>query len=74
MQAATLEAVEYFPAGHAMHVVAPAAAPVSVMDPAVQSVQAATLEAEEYFPLTHGVHAIAPVATPVLVMDPAVQE
>ena len=57
-----------------MHVVAPAAAPVSVMDPAVQSVQAATLEAEEYFPLTHGVHAIAPVATPVLVMDPAVQE
>ena len=74
MQAATLEAVEYFPAGHAMHVVAPAAAPVSVMDPAVQSVQAATLEAEEYFPLTHGVHAIAPVATPVLVMDPGAQD
>ena len=74
MQAATLEAVEYFPAGHAMHVVAPAAAPVSVMDPAVQSVQAATLEAEEYFPLTHGVHAVAPVAAPVSVMDPGAQD
>ena len=39
MQAATLEAVEYFPAGHAMHVVAPVAAPVSVMDPGAQELQ-----------------------------------
>jgi len=74
VQAATLEAEEYFPAGHAVHVVAPVAAPVSVMDPAAQSVQAATLEAEEYFPLAHGVHDAAPVAAPVSVMDPGAQD
>ena len=50
MHAATVEAVEYFPAVHAVHVVAPVFTPVSVIDPAAQSVQAATFEAVEYFP------------------------
>ena len=36
MQAATFEAVEYFPAVHAVQVVAPELVPESVMDPAAQ--------------------------------------
>jgi len=73
VQAATFEAVEYFPAVHAVHVVAPVFTPVSVMDPAIQSVQAATPEAVEYFPAVHAVQVVAPVFTPVFVIDPAAQ-
>jgi hypothetical protein len=39
VQAATLEAEEYFPLAHGVHVVAPVAAPVSVMDPGAQELQ-----------------------------------
>ena len=38
VQAATLDAVEYFPAVQAVHVVAPVLVPVFVIDPALQSV------------------------------------
>ena len=36
MQDGTLDAAEYLPPGHAVHVVAPVPAPVLVMDPAAQ--------------------------------------
>lgn len=59
----TFETVEYFPAAHAVQVLA--AAPVlPVMDPAAQVVQDALFETVEYFPATHAVHDEAP--TPVL--------
>jgi hypothetical protein len=73
VQDTTFEAEEYLPAGQTVHVVAPALAPVFVMDPAAQLVQAATFEAVEYFPAVHAVHVVAPVFTPVSVMDPAIQ-
>ena len=71
MQLATLDAVENFPAGQAVHVTAPVAVPVFVMDPALQSVHDATLDAVEYFPAMQAVHAVAPVPMPLFVMDPA---
>ena len=74
MQDATFEAVEYFPAVHAVQVVAPVLAPVSVIDPAKQLVQDATVEAVEYFPAVHAVQAVAPALVPVSVMDPAEHE
>ena len=39
MQDATFEAVEYFPDVHAVQVVAPVLAPVSVIDPAAHELQ-----------------------------------
>eukprot|EP00505_MAST-04D_sp_SCG-Rhode-Island_P000658 Stramenopile-MAST_4_protein_658 len=73
VQDTTFEAEEYLPAGQTVHVVAPALAPVFVMDPAAQLVQAATFEAVEYFPAVHAVQVVAPVFTPVFVIDPAAQ-
>ena len=73
MHAATLDAVEYLPPVHAVHVVAPVPVPVLVMDPALQSVQDATLDAVEYLPSARAVHVVAPVPAPVLVMFPAAQ-
>ena len=73
VQDATFEAEEYLPAGQTVHVVAPALAPVFVMDPAAQLMQAATFEAVEYFPAVHAVQVVAPVSVPVSVMDPAAQ-
>jgi hypothetical protein len=66
--------VEYFPAVHAVQVVALVFTPVSVMDPAEQSVQDATFEAVEYFPAVHAVQVVAPVFNPVSVIDPAEHE
>ena len=54
MQDATFEAVEYFPAVHAVQVVAPVFTPVSVMDPALQSAQD-DIEALENFPAGHAI-------------------
>ena len=45
--AARLDAVEYFPTAHNVHVVAPVPAPLSVIDPAAQAVQISTSDAVE---------------------------
>ena len=45
--AARLDAVEYFPTAHNVHVVAPVPAPLSVIDPAAQAVHCATSDAVE---------------------------
>ena len=70
---ATFDSVEYLPAAHWLHVVAPAAEPVFVIDPAPQPMHDATFDAVEYLPATHGVQFVAPVATPVSVLEPAAQ-
>ena len=70
---ATSEAVEYLPAPHSVHVLAPALVPMFVIEPAAQSVHDATLEAVEYLPATHGVQFVAPAATPESVIEPAAQ-
>ena len=71
MHSTTFDSVEYFPAPHFVHVVAPVPVPVFVIEPAAQSVHEATLELVEYLPALHGVHAFAPVLVPVSVIDPA---
>ena len=71
MHDGTVDAVEYLPAAHSVHELAPALAPVFVMDPALQSVHDATFDAVEYLPAPHALHAVAPVAAPVLVIEPA---
>ena len=68
---ATFDAVEYLPAAHWLHVVAPALGPVFVTDPAPQSMQDATFDASEYLPAPHAVHFVALAAVPVSVIDPA---
>ena len=45
--AARLDAVEYFPTAHNVHVVAPVPAPLSVIEPAAQAVQISTFDAVE---------------------------
>ena len=65
------EVVEYFPAPHSVHVVAPAFMPVFVIEPAAQSVHKATFEAFEYLPAEHAVHVVAPALVPVPVLEPA---
>ena len=67
----TLDAVEYLPAPHSVHVEAPVPAPVFVIEPAAHSVHDATFEAIEYLPAAHAVHAFAPTLMPVSVIDPA---
>jgi len=67
----TFDAVEYLPAPHSVHVLAPVLLPLFVTEPAAQSVHDATFEAVEYLPATHGVHASAPVLVPASVIDPA---
>ena len=69
--AARLDAVEYFPTAHAVHVVAPVPAPLSVIEPAEQPVQDSTSDAVEYVPAVHAMHALAPAAVPLSVIEPA---
>ena len=71
IHAATLDAVEYLPAPHAVHVVAPLLLPVFVIDPASHAVHASTFDAVEYSPAAHATHTLAPAAVPVLVIEPA---
>ena len=71
MHAATLDAVEYFPATHSVHSVAPELAPLLVIEPAPHGVHDATVDALEYVPATHAIHELAPAAVPKLVRDPA---
>ena len=68
---ATFDAVEYLPAAHWLHVVAPVLVPVFVIEPAPQSMQDATFDASEYLPAPHAVHFVALAAVPVSVIDPA---
>ena len=71
MHDATLDAVEYLPAAHSVHVVAPVLVPVLVIEPGMHSVHDATLEAAEYLPTAHAVHVVAPASEPVSVIEPA---
>ena len=68
---ATFDAVEYCPAPHAVHELAPASEPVFVIDPAAQAMHDVTFDAVEYSPGAHAVHVIAPAEAPVFVNDPA---
>jgi hypothetical protein len=63
----------YFPAAQLVHVEAPAAAAMLVIDPAVQIIHDAVLTVE-YLPARHLVQPVAPVEASVLVIDPAAQE
>jgi hypothetical protein len=67
----TLDAVEYFPATHSVHSVAPELAPLLVIEPTPHGVHAATFDAFEYVPAAHVIHELAPTTVPMLVRDPA---
>ena len=71
---ATLDAEEYLPATHAVHVLAPASGPVLVRDPASHTSHEPTFDATAYWPATHLVQPEAPTAAPVLVSEPALHE
>ena len=71
MHAAILDAVEYLPTAHAVHVVAPLLLPVSVIDPAAHLMHEATSDATEYSPASHAMHEMAPGLAPVSVIEPA---
>ena len=71
MHAATSDAVEYLPAPHAVHVVAPSLLPVSVIDPAAHVMHESTSDAVEYSPAAHAIHERAPAVVPVSVIEPA---
>jgi hypothetical protein len=68
-----LDAVEYLPTAHAVHVVAPESVSLFVIDPAAHALHAATLELVEYRPASHAVHVAAPAAPPAFVIEPAKQ-
>jgi hypothetical protein len=70
MHAATLDAVEYFPATHSVHSVAPELAPLLVIEPAPHGVHSATFDALEYVPAAHAIHELAPTSVPMSVRDP----
>ena len=63
--------VEYLPAAHLRHELAPALEPVFVIEPAPHLAHDATLELVEYVPLAHAVHLVAPMPVPVSVIEPA---
>ena len=69
----TSDAVEYVPARHFVHMVAPSAGPVFVTEPAAHSVHDATSDAVEYLPALHDVQLAAPASAPVSVIEPAWQ-
>ena len=67
---ARFDAVEYCPTAQAVQVVAPSLLPLSVIEPAGQTVHDGTIDASEYLPAAHVVHVVAPIAEPVLVIEP----
>ena len=87
MHALAADTVEYLPAVHSLHELAPTSMPVFVIEPAphcVQDVLPATpaciparqsLQASTdnavYCPAAHAVHVVAPSAEPVFVTEPA---
>ena len=62
----------YWPAAHAVHVVAPTPANVSVTDPGEHATHA-DVDALLYLPASHGVQLTAPDALNVFVTEPAAQ-
>ena len=68
---ASTDAAEYWPAAHAVHVVAPVSEPVFVTEPAPHSAHGASVDAAEYVPAPHAVQFVAPGAAPVSVIEPA---
>jgi hypothetical protein len=77
LQVVTLDSTLYWPAAQGVHVVAPPAVPVFVIDPAAQLVHAA-VDAFEYRPAAHAVQVVAvlfttPVPAPASATDPAGQ-
>jgi hypothetical protein len=70
---AKFDAVEYCPTAQAVQVVAPSLLPLSVIEPAGQTVHDGTFDAFEYSPAAHSSHELAPVAVPVSVREPAKQ-
>ena len=71
MHAETLDAVEYLPAAHSTHELAPPKDPVFVIEPAPHPMHDESVDTVEYLPAPHAVHAVAPAADPVSVIDPA---
>ena len=53
------DAVEYLPAMHLVHVVAPLFEPESVTEPATQTLHDESLESDEYLPAGHASHFVA---------------
>jgi hypothetical protein len=70
---ARFDAVEYCPTAQAVQVVAPSLLPLSVIEPAGQTVHDGTIDASEYSPAAHAMHELAPAAVPVSVREPAKQ-
>jgi hypothetical protein len=73
VQAATLDEVEYLPLAHTVHVIAPAAVPLFVIEPAAHSAQDPSLELVDHLPDAHRLHSAAPRASPLPVIEPAWQ-
>ena len=62
MHASTSDVAEYLPAAQAVHALAPASAPVFVIEPAAhasQSLASSEPSVAAYLPLTHAVHSLA---------------
>ena len=70
-QAVTFDSVEYVPASHTLHAVAPVPV-LPVMEPAGQAVHVSVFEAAEYVPGVHTLQACAP-APALPVMEPEEQ-
>jgi hypothetical protein len=68
---AKFDAVEYCPTAQAVQVVAPSLMPLSVIEPAGQTVHDGTSDAFEYSPAAHAMHELAPAVVPVSVREPA---
>ena len=62
MQDESVDAVEYLPAAQAVHVVAPAAKLVSVIDPGLHSLQPLLAEVGEYLPAGQEMQVLEAVA------------
>ena len=68
--AATFDTVEYFPAAHAVQLLAPGEDSVSVTEPAAQSIHA-SVDPGEYRPASQAEQLLAPELESVSVTDPA---
>ena len=67
---AKVDAVEYLPAAHGVHELAPASVPVFVIEPAPHSMHDVAFDAVEYLPASHAMHFVAPADVPLSVIDP----
>jgi hypothetical protein len=71
MHESKTDAVEYLPAPHSAHRLAPVLAPVLVIEPALHAAHDATFDAFEYVPAAHAIHELAPTSVPMSVCEPA---